>query len=110
MSEEQLETTFLDTTPQEQAKPVSLSDLKAGYVVGLSKEGELLFEPIGTDQGLVELLGLHAYATIRIDVLKDLNQGLVGTLVKDLTKVVASLAQQVARLVEVQKRPTNKLG
>ena len=86
MSEEQLETTFLDTTPQEQAKPVSLSDLKAGYVVGLSKEGELLFEPIGTDQGLV------------------------GTLVKDLTKVVASLAQQVARLVEVQKRPTNKLG
>lgn len=105
----------LDTSTQStQSKQLSLDQLKTGYVVGLTPEGEFVFELVGKDQGLVEVLGLHQYAGLRVNVLADLNQGLVGTMVRDLMKHVATLTQELAKLTtgnlpSVPRKGTNSL-
>lgn len=115
MPEEELKTfsseeeTKVAEEPKNEEVRLKLEDLKSGYIVGLTKEGELVFELFGSDKGLVDILGLHQYAGVRVSVVTDLNQGLVGTMVKDLMKAVGALTQQVARLTETQKRPSNKL-
>lgn len=53
-------------------------DLAYGYVVGVNKEGGFVFNLLGDDKGIVQLLGLNKFAEKQIETLADssLNQGL----------------------------------
>lgn len=64
-------------TDVKQEKPAADTNvkLKSGYIVGVSEEGELIFRPVGTSLGVIELLGLHGYAAHRLKVILDGNQG-----------------------------------
>jgi len=46
---------------------LQLEGIKCGYVVALKDNGDLIFELIGTNQGVIETLGLHEYATTKIN-------------------------------------------
>lgn len=110
MSDEKLEVVNdLPGTPPAPGQTLALDQLKAGYVVGLTQEGEFVFEPVGQTPGLTEILGLHQYAQIRIGVLADLNQGLVGKMVSDVLKALGEIKQELARQSQAVKKPTNSL-
>lgn len=51
-----------------------LDNMKCGYVVGLSQNGDFVFEVLGEQVGLVELMGLHTYADHRLHVALEINQ------------------------------------
>lgn len=50
--------------------------LRAAYLVGITEGGELVFQTSGESVGVLELLGLHGVASMRIKTLIDSNQGL----------------------------------
>ncbi len=52
-------------------------ELSFGYTVGLKSDGRLHFELLGGETGVIELMGLHAYAGKRVDGLVEAsaNQG-----------------------------------
>jgi len=81
------------TTQPVSAAPTELPELAVGYVVGLQPDGSFVFEVLGSEPGLVQLMGLNQYASHRITVAKDLNQG-YGFPV---------LAQQINQLGEMLK-------
>lgn len=65
----------LKQTPEPAGKPDYKVEFKCGYVVGVAKDGSLVWRPIGSDLGVVELLGLHQYAGHRLKGVLDMNQG-----------------------------------
>lgn len=66
--------------------------LKAAYLVGITENGELIFQTSGESVGVLELLGLHGVASIRIKALIDSNQGLGDALtLKVLTTLQEAL-------------------
>jgi len=55
--------------PLEKEKEKTLNNiLKVGYVVGLTPDGKFLFEVVGEDPTLLELLGLQTYAAKQIEL------------------------------------------
>ena len=66
---EQLE---LPLVEKQEEKKINLNNLKTGYIVALSLDGNFIFEPIGKYPGLIELLGLHQLAKNKLSIL--LNQ------------------------------------
>ena len=63
----------IEDVPQE-PEALDLSNLQCGYVVGLGDNGEFVFEVLGGNPGLVQLLGLHQYADHRLTYARDVNQ------------------------------------
>lgn len=107
---------ILDTTPSlepkdlettevkpEEAKPEQklpeLDKLACGYVVGLDPSGELVFEIIGEQPGLVQLLGLHTYAGNRLDIASDINLNYGIPL---LAKQIAEIQQILSTILKMQ--------
>ena len=107
-SEKQTET--LNTKPETPAAnaPTAESDtpnvdvppLEYGYVVGVKADGQFHFEALGANQGLVQMLGIHEYASHRLRVATDINQQYGYPL----------LAQQVHQLSEMMKVLLNMAG
>jgi len=84
------------TTTEPEAK--SEEELQYGYVVGLSAKGDLVFKPVGSNPGLVELLGLHRYADHRL--LQYVQQGEGGGLVA-INERLGKLTQAIQFLVQL---------
>lgn len=84
-------------------------EAKVGYVVGINGEGMFDFQVFGSEPGLVELLGLHQYASLRIQKLLNEKQMSGDTLVHEVGKAVASLHQKLDALAGAAKGG-NKLG
>lgn len=107
-SEEQTET--LNTKPEipaadaptaeSDAPNVNIPPLEYGYVVGVKADGQFHFEALGANQGLVQMLGIHEYASHRLRVATDINQQYGYPL----------LAQQVHQLSEMVKILLNMAG
>jgi len=98
---------------QPEQQQVNLEDLKVGYVVGLTEEGDFVFELFGKDPGLVELLGIHQHATNRVQRIYDDKQIAGDRLIHEVGKAVAMLNQrleQIAQAVMPPRQPDNKLG
>lgn len=110
-----------DVTPLEQVaeqgapegqKQVSLEDIRVGYIVGLTKAGDFVFDVLGQDKGLVEVLGINQYATMRVQQLVDNSQVTGDRLVNEVGRAVAALHQKVDELSKVivpVKKPANAL-
>ena len=86
-----------DTPLLENTEP-NRPKIKVGYSVGITEEGKFRFNIDGTEVGLVELMGLHAYAQKQIDLLYhekngsgDFLVGQVGNLVMQLNRKLDSL-------------------
>ena len=93
----------------EEKKERTLNDLKIGYVVGLEENGDFLFELFGTDRRLVELLGLHKYASYRIDTIRN-DKFLSGdALTHEVGKGVKALNEKLDTLLSLLKKSDNKL-
>lgn len=92
------------TPPVEKPAPA----LIAGYLVGLNDEGNFVFELVTKDQSLLELLGIHRYAESRVKMILDNRIHTGDKLTIELSKVVAALTQEVARLNAQLKQPDNK--
>ena len=98
------------TVPEQPAgKPVTLQDLKMGYVVGVTDDGNFIFEVVGKEQGLLELLGLQKFADSKVKNILDANQNQGDKLLFEVGRTVATLAQEVSKLVAVLKKPDNSL-
>lgn len=108
--------TNLEEVPvPQQAQPtqqqVTMDDLQVGYVVGLTKTGDFVFNILGAKPGLLEVLGLHKHAEQKIARLYDGNHMQGDALVFELGKMVAQLDQKVAALLNAvaPKKPDNAL-
>jgi hypothetical protein len=83
--------------------------LKVGYVVGLTEEGNFVFEILGSQRGLVELLGIHQYADRKITAIYDDNQMSGDRLVHEVGKASAMALQKLDQLIGAQKKPDNQI-
>lgn len=72
---------------------------KVGYAVGITDEGQFDFAVFGSEPGLVELMGLHKYAEMRIQKLLQEKQMSGDTLVHEVGKAVAALHQKIDKLM-----------
>ena len=101
-----------ETTPETaEQKSLTLDDLKVGYLVGLTEDGNFVFELFGKNKGLVEILGLHGHATLRINQLHSQKQMAGDALVHEVGKAVAILNQKIDKLLGAvaPKQPDNNL-
>jgi hypothetical protein len=93
-------------TDEKQAAPTDNNiNLKSGYLVGVSEDGQLLFRPVGTTLGVIELLGLHGYAGHRLKTILDGNQGTGDALT---VKVLQILEKELT--VDNNKQTVDELG
>lgn len=51
---------------QENVQADPTKDIKVGYYVALKKDGEISFEILGNEVGIIELMGLHEMAGLRL--------------------------------------------
>jgi hypothetical protein len=58
----------------EETKTVELPDMQIGYVVGLQSDGKLIFKLLGSEFGMIQLLGLQQFANLRLQTLLEVNQ------------------------------------
>lgn len=78
-------------------------DFEYGYVVGVKKDDNtLLFEGIGDGRlGVVELLGLHKYASFRINQLIEASQNSLDfQTLKHIVKTVQKLEELLLKMSE----------
>ena len=54
---------------------IDANDLKVAYIVGLTNEGNFIFQLLGKEKGLVELMGINAHANMRVKALHERSQG-----------------------------------
>lgn len=94
---------------------IPLNELKIGYVVGLSQDGNFVFDLFGSDKGLVELLGIHQHATFRVKRIYEDAQVAGDRLTHEVGKAVALVNQKMDAILQglrggdQQRRPDNKL-
>jgi hypothetical protein len=55
--------------------PPTQPAIRCGYYVGISEDGVLKFDVIGTQQNLTDLLGLHQIAAEKVQNIVDKHQG-----------------------------------
>jgi len=79
----------------EEEEKKNVDDLKVAYIVGVTKDDKLVFDILGEDRGITQLLGLHAYAGTRIKLLLDESQLTGDRLTHEVGKAVALLAQKM---------------
>lgn len=88
------------------------SPLVMGYSVGLQANGNFVFEILGERKGLVELLGIHAYATTQVEKVKSDATMTGDRLSHELGAVLNVLNQKLDALMQGQPAnttPTSQL-
>lgn len=97
--------------PAPQQEGTSLGDLRVGYVVGMTDDGNFVFDIFGKQKGLVEVLGLHYHATERVKTLYNQTQMSGDTLVNEVGKALSVLNQKLDAIQQVvaPKKPDNNL-
>jgi hypothetical protein len=92
-------------------KQLTISDLKAGYIVGITEEGNFVFELVGQKKGLVELLGMHSHASAKVKAFYDRSQTTGDALVAEVGKGLAVLNKKLDQLLGVMapKKPDNNI-
>lgn len=93
-------------------KEMKATDLKVGYVVGLTPDGNFIFELLGSERGLVELLGIHQHATKKVNRIYDEHQLSGDRLTHEVGKAVAISVQKIDQLLSLiaPQKPDNNLG
>jgi len=96
---------------QPEQQQLSLNDLKMGYIVGLTPDGNFVFELLGQEKGLVELLGIHEHATKRVDRIYEDSQLSGDRLTHEVGKAIAIVNQKIDQLLQViaPPKPDNKI-
>lgn len=80
-----------EVNPQGQDKqPQQLPPMKSGYVIGISEDDQFVFEILGSEPSIVDLLGLHTLAGDRITTRVDFQLG--GTSATTLAKLDSILS------------------
>lgn len=98
------------TNVPEQPK-LSLDDLRVGFVVGLSKDNNFVFNILGKDPGLLELLGLQQLAAEKIKQLFNNNNLQGDALVVEVAKMVKTVDDRLSLLMDklFPRKPDNTL-
>ena len=96
---------------REDTKAVKLEDTKISYVVGMDEKGDFLFQVYGKEAGLLQLLGIHAHATRRIQAIYDDKQFSGDRLTHEVGKAIAVMNQKLDQLMNIiaPKTPDNKI-
>jgi len=88
-------------------------ELKFGILAGLKLDDGFLFEIFGTQQTLVNLLGLRDYIQVRIDAERNKKLGtgdaLTASMGQQLAQILAQLTNKLDKLVSILDKPTNQL-
>lgn len=80
--------------PEPTVEELKPEDIQCGYVVAIKQSGEFVFETLGTNCGLIQLLGIHKYAEHRLMLAKDINQ-------KHGFPVVTQQLNEIGRMLQV---------
>jgi hypothetical protein len=98
-------------TPEQLAKDVALEDTVISYIVGMDKDGNFLFQVFGKEAGLLQLLGIHAHATRRIQAIYDDKLFAGDRITHEVGKAVATVNQKLDQVLSIiaPKTPDNKI-
>ena len=109
--EEHKTTRNIETQEVKGEQKLSLEDLKVGYIVGLTPNGDFVFELFGKEPGLVELLGIHQHAMHRVNRIYDEKQFSGDRLIHEVGKAISALNLKLDQLMShvLPKNPDNKL-
>jgi hypothetical protein len=90
--------------------PKGVDDLRIAYIVGLAEDGNFVFEVRGKHKGLIliELMGIHDYATERIRLLKANALGTEEKVMQEIGSVLLQISQKLDKVLSVTA-PSNKL-
>ena len=77
---------------------LNLEDLRVGYVVGLTDEGQFVFQVFGKEQELVQLLGIHQHAGHRVDSIYNNQQMSGDRLIHEIGRSIADLSKKMDHL------------
>ena len=75
------------------------NNLKYGYLVGLDEAGEFVFEILGKDPGLIEIMGSHSFAKHRINQLRDILQDDGTAFIKKALNAIGKLNEAELKLL-----------
>ena len=73
--------------------------MKCGYVIGVQDDGSFVFDILGTEPGIIELLGLHAVVGERLQARMDRQLGGKFSL---MINKLNQLAEQVSQRGDTQ--------
>lgn len=104
-----METLKTKETSEEEKKVQTTDDFKVGYIVALKEDGNFLFELIGKQHGLVELLGLHKYAEGKVLSILNKAQGTGDVLMHELGGLIFQLSSKVEKIIKAVVKPENEL-
>ncbi len=101
----------IENTEDTEEKKLTLDDLTIGYVVGLTADGNFVFDSFGKDKDLVGILGIHEHAKAKVTQLYEQSQMIGDALTNEVGKAVVDTNNKVAQLLNVvsPKKPDNKL-
>lgn len=99
MSDEQNEQVKQGSESPQPTKTIDLTNLVAGYVVGVNKEGDLFFESIGK-ANLLNLSGLNHFATTKVNQLWGQKLMTGDRLTHEVGKAVALVNAKLDQLAE----------
>ena len=80
---------------------------KAGYIVALQEDGEIVFNLLGEDIGIIELLGLQEYTKQAIQDHIDRSRTTGDYRVHEVGKAVALLNEKIEQLLPKASLPLN---
>jgi len=98
MSDEVVEAPVTSAVEQPEKKAINPADMKVGYAVGLTKDGEFFFEVFGVEAGLVQLLGIHEYGRQRIEAITQDRMMRGDRLTHEVGKILGVLNQKLDAL------------
>lgn len=89
----------------------SLDDFKVGYIVALTEDDNFVFDVFGSQKGLLEVMGLHQHATLRVNQIHNQSQMAGDTLINEVGKALSVLNNKLDQLLASTgaKRPDNNL-
>lgn len=90
--------------PEQTTIELKPEDVKCGYVVAVRKNGEFVFETLGDQCGLIELLGVQKYAEHRITIAKDASQNHGYPVIAKQLDKVGQMLQVLLNLATQQTR------
>lgn len=78
-------------------------DLKFGYLVGVKGDGSFVFQILGEEKGVVQLMGINQFARRQLEVISDanMNQGepLLANGINAIGQELVRLRQAVTQLL-----------
>lgn len=98
--------------PTSEEEQIKLNELKIGYVVGLTKEGNFIFNIFGENQGLVELLGINAHAAKQINKIYNNSQIEGDRLVLEVARALGEMNEKIEKIMSVvaPTKSDNEIG